>query len=107
MSDHLPFCNSLKVLAGSVRSGTFDQLMTADTLEKLSEVAGRIEIENIALRTLKQQRDHHRLLEQQAEQALHNVGAFPIDPPFQPIKTAKDLKADNVTPFRPRDRDKT
>jgi hypothetical protein len=107
MTDPLAFSNSLKLLAGSVSSGAFDRSQTRETLEKLSEVAGHMELELIALRTLKHQRDLHRRLEEHSMKALHNIGVIPEGPPFQPIKTAHDLKTDNVTPFRPRDRDQT
>jgi hypothetical protein len=107
MSEQLAFSNSLKLLAGTVRSGAFDKALTAHTLERLSEVAGLMEVELLALRTLKHQRDLHRQIEEQAMRALHNIGAIPETAPFQPIKTAQDLKADNVTPFRPRGPEKT
>jgi hypothetical protein len=107
MTDALPLMTSLQILATSVRMGEFDKNLTAEALEKLSQAVGRVEVECQAHRHMNHTRAFHRSLEEQAMRGLHAIGALPAEPPFQPIKTAQDLKADNVTPLRPRDRDKT
>ncbi len=103
MSEQLAFSKSLKLLAETVRTGAFDTALTAHTLDRLSELVGLMEVELYGLRTLKHQRDLHRRIEEQSISALLKIGAIPeTAPAFYPIKTAQDLKADNVTPFRPR-----
>lgn len=108
MSTEFPLMKSLSILAVTVRTGAFDKAELAETLDKLAHVVGRTELECQGHRKMDETRRFHRALEEQAMKALHTMGVIPEPgPPFQPIKTAQDLKADNVTPFRPRGPEKT
>ena len=106
MTELLPLSYGLQILATAVRNGDFDRAEAAQTLDRMSEFVGRIEIEVKGHREIANIRALHRVLEEHAIKALHSIGAMPAEAAFKPIKTATDLKPDNVTPLRPRDHDK-
>ena len=107
MSTEFPLMTSLVILAATVRAGAIDNATLAESLDQMASVVGRTELECLAHRRMNETRRFHRALEDQAMKKLHEMGSIPETPPFQPIKTAQDLKADNVTPFRPRGPEKT